>query len=464
MQMPQNQVRTLTILDLNDDCLREILEYSNLEDMSIVVKTCKRLKEIVLGIVSSQKNTSTLVVQSATHLERCIRDIGPSICSLFLKGSSHLAPLAHNKVLGVLIQCHSLTNLEMNGFSFGLILNDLPRVLFPRLQKLVLDDCSIPVEWLTKCPELVEVEMSETDIIFGDTEELACPNMSTLKIYADDSIDRRGLQTFLEQNSQIRTLHIDDGNDGQDNNGVVPILNFAPPSVESLVISYPVSSDLGRFHELKELRLIRIHSPFDLAPVLNRNATSLEVFELDERNLSLELNRQNVGAISRMKKLKKLTVYVETCDRRNFQRMINDLNELEGLRIGCHENPFDERDVLHLIQDKPNLQSLVLSFRYNGEGVIFPENRFAMNVEIYQKMLDFILLRKSGKSLHIVIIGPEDEISEVDASYDIHPSLQITRYSIEFITSVLNIDLRGNDDDDYYITLTDEDMKLLRSQ
>lgn len=468
-----NRVRSPPgLMDLNDDCLTAILGRLDLENLSIAAKTCGRLKELVQDIVSSQKNTVEVVVQSAAHLERCIKDIGPSICSLSLKASS---AFAHNRVLIFLMKyCRdALTNLKLNGFVFES--NDKAigksRVLFSRLQKLVLDGCSIPAEWFTRCPDLVEVELIETEIMFNWHTGLACPKLSTLKICAAFTIDHKGLQKFLQRNVQIKTLHIDDYNDAYYDElddeyfdvEDIDTLNSAPPSIESLAISYPESSQLERFHELKELRLIRIRSPFDLVPVLDRNATSLEYFEFDERDWSLKLNWQNVDAISRLRKLKKLTIYVQKCERHHFQQMLKDLNELEDLRIGSHENPFDFGDVLRIIRNNSNLQHLNLSFRRNGcrSSSI---NRLRINAAMYRKMLELILLRTNGKPLHMVIIGPEKEISEIDTKFAVHSSLQITRFPIEFVVSVLDIDADENDEDDWYITITDKELKLLRSQ
>lgn len=388
--------------------------------------------QVYVNTTTAKQRTVEFVVESASDLQYYIRNLGSSIQSLSLKADESLIPETHSRILKVLVHyCGStLVNLKMHGFAFSP--NDrtiqMSRSLFPRLRKMVLDDCYISAKWFTKCHELVEVELNETEVVFDGVENLACPKLLKINI----GYQREGLLDFFQQNPQLKSVRI-----------------FSPglPGLTNL-------------NALEELRLIAIRSRFDLVPVCTSNIDTLEHLEFVEA-IDLELSRRDVDAISRLRKLKTLIINVKICESINFMHMIRDLNKLEDLRVGVQRNPIHARNLLTIIRHKHNLQFLYLSFRYNRNGSNH-KNRLQINSETYRKMLDGVLLRENDKPLQIVIVGPRNEITRIDTTFPANPSLRIKCMSFDAVARIFNC----NDDLDRldYFGIADKGFKILISQ
>lgn len=290
-------------MDLNDDCLREILDrLDDVEYLASVARVCSRLKKLVHMNVSSKNKPIEFVVKSVQGAEICLAEFGRSI--------------------------HSL------------------RLVFNRLDRLFHADILVLLQ-----------------IFCGGT--LVCLEMIGL-----DWPSMFGVLTT----------------------------RFLPTAPTDF---YGIS--------LKRIRL-------GLASVIECNTEKLEYFEFDGKKMTLYWEISN--AISKLRKLKTLKIYVSTGEKHHFRHMIENLSELDELRISTSHNPFNESDLLNVIRHKHNLHLFCLGSRYNG------------NDSTNQNHLDLILLRSNRESLQIVLVGTQHKLTHIDVAFNMHPSLKITEQTM----------------------------------
>lgn len=473
------------VMHLNDDCLREILDHLELEDLSNIAKVCQRLRSMAQEVAALKHEPFQLVVESESELEYCMRDLGSSIRSLYLV-STNVEFVDHNYVLKVLkienLKFWETATMQWMGSA----------TLFSQLKKLIFENCVIFVPWFTKCQTVETLLFIDTKVFLKYETNLVCPKLKWLDIV---NFQGEGVDALLKQNAHLKSFWFNDyfdndSNDeerGQENDGDgdsdvdidfdddvgnnlweevqeemsdddedTRMISAIPATIESLVLSLQKPVDFARFNALKELRLFRIHKSFDLTPVAEHNATTLEHLEIDEDKIGMEMEWRQVEAISKLTKLKTLSVRVKSCERKYFRYMIADLLDLAELRIGTLHNPFSTSNVLGIVQRYRHLQHLNLAFGYNHIGSTH-EKLLHMNFEIYGRMLDVIRHRTSAKSLCIVIDGPQDVIKQFDANFSMHPSLTIMCFSIEAIASIL-----GHAPSLDYFVLSEDELRNVR--
>lgn len=381
--IPSQNRSPLSLIDLNNDSWRTIFDHLEVKDLWSIAAVCTRLKEVVVLYVSENPNPLAFVLKKAnTELSDRLCELDKTNRTLSLKVDRSFDFKSHNIILKFLMQyCgYTLVNLVVHGLTFnpqGEVIED-SQSPYSRVRKVTFINCFISVKWFRKCREIEEVELKNTQICFEGIK--ACPSLKSLKIDVYSRSNHDGLEDFLQRNPQLKALHIDyDDDDDEEyfdifNFPQPSLLQFVSPSIESLSFPNAKSSDLTRFHALKQLRLLEMSSIFDLGPLVNRNANSLEYFQIIEIKSLLKLDERDVDAISRLKNLKTLILSIHACKRGQFQRMVENLNELEDLRIGTQKNSFSENDLLQIIRNKPSLHFLHLSFRYNGNGSLHVEN------------------------------------------------------------------------------------------
>lgn len=385
---------------------------------------------------SSHQKIIEFVVKSVQGAEIFLAELGRSIHSLRLV-FDQLDQFSHADIFNLLRKyCGgTLVCLEMIGYDWPSLFGE-STIRFLRMNKIIMKKCSVSIEIIMLCRELVELELTDSDITVCDVDamrlelfglkltdstvtgydgNMQCPKLTSLKM---NSGRFPNFHLFLRENAQLKTVWLRGELELPLNEMLV--FNSLPSSIESLVISSMESTTLAQFTAINKLQLDR---RFDLASVIERNTKTLEYFEFYGKKKKLSWETSN--AIYKLTKLKTLKIYVSTGENYQFQRMIENLSELDELRISTSRNPFNESDLLNIIRHKHNLQLLCLGSRYNGNDPT-KINHLRINASTYQKMLDFILLRSNRKPLHIVFVGPQHELTHIDVAFYMHPSLKIT--------------------------------------
>lgn len=461
------------LLHLNDDCLREVLERLKIIDLVSVADVCSRLKEMGRAVVGSKYKIVEMVVHSVREINDCLRNFGQLIHSLRLKIGDGLDKSNYKYILKSLVrQCSgTLTYLEMHYFRFEK--NNKAVVasqsLLNGVQKLVLIGCSVSVKWFVKCPELVELVLIDTHVTYHGLRYQTCPKLETLRIQGSLPWVKKGLNIFLQQNSQLKTLELLPFKQ-RPNDLVIPymvLLESVPMSIERLTVATYCDNQLTRLQSLKTLQIKStvvdsvLHHSIDCLV----NAT-LEHLEIDANWFFMA--KEHTTAISLFSRMKTLKFNICWFESDHMVDMIRNLHYLSELHVCSKVNNLGDSELFNLIRHGQNLQRLILTFFVNRK-VNFPDmvvhswhehgQLLQMNAKFYQKMLNLVLRRSNGKSLDIFIVGHEHEITLIDAAFPTNAALKITCWSLATVSRILRMDaseLRNGN-----IKITDENLKVL---
>lgn len=431
----------------------------------MVAGVCKRLEWVARNVFSSKWKELHFTINDMADTASAIdylRKFGAEVRTLRLMTTQKLQPAAYNILLIVMVQyCGgSLSRLELHGFALDGRESAIEEVrpLLARVQHLILNGCDTSVKWLVSCPELVELDLNDTNVTFKGAQNQACPKLKVLKIKGAHNWVKKGLHLFLEQNRQLKTFEsLPIPHRTRDLATYERILDFVPASIECLATIPLGFTKSIRFTTLKTVRIFGARK-MDIE-LMNRcmNTDKIEY-------LCIDLNHPGMNGgigdeISKLRNLKTLSLRCDVYLRNNLVNMITKLTELAEFVLSTEDYYFDELDVLRLIQHGPNLQRLILSFRNYAH---YHNHHFKMNAETYRKMLNIIAERSNGMSLHIVIIIYQRYNPHVNLNFPMQKYLKITCLTFESVAKLSNVDyvafLLGR------IHMTEDVLKMLSDQ
>lgn len=360
----------------------------------------------------------------------------------------------------------NLTRLELDGITFekndGIVVES--HSLFPGVRTLILIDCTVSVKWFMKCHDLAELQLIDSHVTYNGARYQNCPSLETLKIEGSSAWVQKGLHLFLQGNGQLKSVEVLQSRKFYGSYvfylqyvyGL--IAEFVATSVEYLGIPAVGIPDFTRFVSLKRLQIVfpRINRNYEHRNRLLVNGV-LEQLEIDFLDGCLRgSDPETIARISHIEKLKLHNMIPREGLGAGVLHIVENLNNLSELVIGLWQSVFNANAVLDLIQRAPNLQLLVLTFKYNCDN----DGKLEITADGYRQMLNAVLRRPNGKSLQIVVLCSQTTSSGIDVTFPMESSLKITCLANETVAEIMNIRIgTGNQ-----CVMTDEVLNKLRER
>lgn len=408
--MPKN------LLDLNDDCHRGIMDRLELKDLLNVADVCHRLQTAARNVYALKWKFVPLNVSSVKETASYLRTFGPKMKELTLIPTKNLAKTRSEDILELLVKyCgDSLTYLEVHYIAFGNMnaLIEKTTSLFTRLRTFVLKECAVYyAKWFTACHELVELTLHDTHVRnILTTRNQTCPKLVTLEISECLDWDLDGLESFLQQNTQLKSFKLPKKCTYFDF-----IYESIPASIEHLRFSPSETAQLTRFHSLRKLEIHDTH----VWELVNRlNCGTLEYLNID---ISSDIESQNAVAISELKYIKTLIIRCRICDNANLNTIVKSMKNLTHLQLeffACDPEAIVDC-LLDVVEHAKNLEQLILT-------VDNIRRMSKINAEMYRKMLQ---RRSNRKPLRIFIFGLAHQIKRISLSFEMKPSMNIKLFN-----------------------------------
>lgn len=362
-----------SLLDLNDDCLLEILSMNclDLSDLLLVAHTCRRLKEIAGRVFRREHKTcdiSSLCEGDVESAQLIMKMFGSEITDLEIGGCLEIL------LPSVAEYCSTLKSLYL----YNLVILEncwAAEFRFKNLQKLRIKCCSFEgasKQIFADCGSLVELEITGrcSEFILG----YAFPKLQRFERRHD--FDGDLIESFISRHRNLKSLKIDAY--------VSPYeLQLIAKGLETLACWIPIGATLD-LSNISHLRELHIHCG-------GQNVTQTAL-ELDKLKLLESLTLQTAGIdqelIRTLSQLKKLQVMeLLWCTELDNLNRIDDLDQLTTLKIVSWQEHVDS-DIVLLVQRMSKLNYLRIQVP-----------QFEMNMEKYLKIVDVVRRRPNRSKL-----------------------------------------------------------------
>lgn len=376
------------------------------KDLCSVAEVCPRLGLLAAEVFASKWQNFELVANGEHSSNTVLQHFGDHIRTLCIKSAN--LPVSSNLVNSLMSHCDALVNLEIHRMSINWSIKLLE--INCRLRKLILKNCMISIPWIVTFNALTDLALINTRIEGGIKTCKAWPHLTKLRVNDEQDWTKDGFIEFTDRMELKDDRNIQNGIDVRTAITCDTINNFESDGVEDLeIVSY--------------------------------------LFEYCYK-----------ARISKLTKLKRLQIYTFTARQsKHLLAEIKGLPQLSELVVGCLRCLWSVNYLMDIIQSAANLQLMILALSVN------PNAALQINQHIYNQMLLVVLRRSCTKPLHIVIIGDEDDLDEIDVDFLMHSALKITCLSAQAVYSVLN----GGEappNSSIIMKYTSADVKLLRER
>lgn len=298
------------LLDLNDDCLYELLTYvakRSVIDLSQAAETCGRLKSIATNVFASlNKKTpggllGELANGSLPHMRLVLRNFGPFIEDIRLRKDAGKANgMAMEQINLLRLHCNaSLKTLALENFMITKNIAVVLKTVFGNLKKLVFDQSKFTAG--AKSTNLFE----------------NCQSLVTLKYATSDELNRNTFEhVFQHTFANLESLSLKEG-------------------MEAIDIDTDLAPFLRHHPNLKKLSLKSFEADYyTIFPTIADNLLQLEKLYIqanahgDDEEFIEHLNK-----LSTLEHLKKLKLSCEKKPINTFLRDLKSVESLEHLRL-----------------------------------------------------------------------------------------------------------------------------------
>lgn len=449
-----------TIVDLNDDCLREICDYLNLTELCIFADVCSRFKQNAQAKFRSLK---TKDVSKEVWIDmpdiakyRMLRNFGASITSLIA-----VALKRNNEYLVLMIIRHcgeALKALTLHSFRINAYLGERLLSLIARLEKFGIIECHCQPSFCERLP-FHSSNLRELEFKFEYYSQ--CSNVFVLgglpqtfpklESFSMVDLENRDLKAFLIKNRQLKTINLESANGNEDN---FSLIAEHLPTLENLGIvvskrwNIENHGNLRRMSALKSL-VMKSHRSTNVDSIL----TKMSAEKVPIENLELIKCPGNKGLLMVIPKFEKIKVlrlmdveYVKVPDVVKLCNRLEDLTEL----LFRTDTSLPIPDILTLIRSGKKLQKLHLQ-KKNWD--------LAIDTDTYMKIVDIIKMRRNAhKHLELVLMGKHNTINvskgimfanrnclslelktdweEIDFGFPVHDDIEFEfNFELDFLTS-----------------------------
>lgn len=402
-----------TIIDLNDDCLREICDYLNLAELCIFADVCRRFKQNAQAKFRSLK-TKDVTKEVWIDLPdiakyRMLRNFGGSITSLI-----GVALKRNNEYLVLMIIRHcgeALKSLTLHNFRINAYLGERLLSLIARLEKFGIIECHCQPSFCEQLP-FHSANLRELEFKFEYYSQ--CSNVFVLgglpqtfpklESFSMVDLENRDLKAFLIKNQQLKTINLESANGNEDNFGLI-VEHLSTLENLGIVVSKRWNIEnhghLRRMRALKNL-VMKSHRSTNVDSILNKMATEKVPIE----NLELIKCPGNKGLLMAIPKFEKIKVLrlmdVENITLMDVVKLCNRFEHLTELWYRT-ETPFPMADILTLIRSGKKLQKLHLHKK---------KWDLAIDTDAYMNIVDIIKMRRNEHNhLELILMGKYNTVS-----------------------------------------------------
>lgn len=436
-----------TFLDLNDDCIREVLKYLNQWDLCAIADVCKRLKKNARDHLTSVKsrNLRTLHLGTRTHIFGLLNTVNHSIVSQSLLTVSnylrhfgaYIESISVDQCFGwdarynhkgcfteiiKLLARHcggTLIELELCNYGFKITTHvaEMFRPLLTGLRILTTRETDISGTFLRMLPlwspELKELKLEKSQTLFPSGFNQNFPKLESVSFLHMKFVKFANIEEMLKNNPQLKRIEIS-GTQNIDKDDII-IRLIAQHSLQAEEITIKLSDRafnvkniecIGNMSKLRSLHICGHVEPSLIAvaeiAAANIPLENLQIeFPMNLRSVSLIISacrkkqrfNQILEETSKLKKLKKLSLTrayeIELKDFLVLCTKLEELSEIELIHTSSHILTWE--NILQIVQHGENLQ--ILRFE--------PHGNVKIDIDKYKQILNIVENRQSRKTLEI---------------------------------------------------------------
>lgn len=343
------------ILNIEDNCLCEILKRLSLLDLLTVSKTCKQLCQIAKTVFELKYKKKHIKLrdlkqngEAMTNIEHLLNNFGSSISSLGLDDGIGDG----NKIFGLIGQhCGNLKTLSVDGILMRKVNIGHHSQVYGRLETLGIVGGFLAVnEVLAACHQLKELDGMMIDCL--DLTHVPLPSLVTLKLRF---FKCAGMGEFLIRHPNIEKLEMqmpDPIVSDSLSNDVDQFMFDHLPNIREVEM-FEISND--KISKLSEMRNLKsVYLDFDMKPI----ARAMKTFSTKNTPIeTLELARgfiddSAIGYICKMKTIKVFNLFQCNGFDENFLDRL--LLHLPNLKRMCDSSGslLDVDRILPMLKDK----------------------------------------------------------------------------------------------------------------
>lgn len=379
----QSTESVTTILDLNDDCLREVFEFLNLKELTAAADVCTRFRQN--AVPSARKKSKNLVLSmgSSWHDLSQLRNFGAFITCVNVYAGG-ICPKLREKIQKRFIE---LLNQYCTGESIDLNIRQfditdeialLLQSLLARVRKLEFYGCEISKLilqslsiWSPELRELMFTLHDDEKAIPFESLRQCLPKLKFISFKCNSHITNIDIEEILKQNLQLKQIEILLCEKLGDN--ILPLIAKYVPDIESLnlTLSDGTGRDniqcFGQLRKLKSLFLGKLEDlPYILSVLQELASKSIPLETLSLGGFLLHNTHDFIDTISNLQQLKSLEIrYVGGVSATTFIELFKRLRELSEIYVSRSIHKMTTEHLLELIRNAEKLQKCVLDVAPN---------------------------------------------------------------------------------------------------
>lgn len=405
-----NGISGTHILQLNDDCLRKVLDYLDISELAAFADVCSRFQQVakIHFPTTKYKNLETEIIlekEGLLGVSKVLRNFGAYIVSINApqSGRRFRESPANERVrfsieMIKLICCYCGGSLEELKWDFFIVPDELGEVMQPliaRLKRLHLfspKDCALP---LTSLPQTTTLKLETLSIDF--------------------SADFALIDGYLARSPHLRKLQITYEVVGEGD--LLQSIATHIPLVENIDIRPHESSNFNCLAEQLKLntlhmRMNHAYGPDFLQALTAVDNVTLEHFELWSFRLPDPGHVNKFTAnLPKLKTIKTLKLhFIHELNASHVINVAKNLNELVEFYWSTM-SPFTKEQLLELIRNANALQRFTFSVRSGTKRIPLDRNIFMELVSVVKNRPQKTHLRIDAFCFFQEIAVPNDLIS-----------------------------------------------------
>lgn len=448
----------LKLLDLNDDCLFEILKYFNVLDLDAVNRTSKRLHRLaqdVFRLNHSAINISWKTLDKYSNinmagltyhnLRNLLNSFGPAIRKLNICSIS-FKEINRNRLLNLITGCPSLECLNLTNIRIPAKFYEMNKSFFPKLKELSFISCMLNdsiKRVFVQCKQLETLTIKSDTELIGTSLLVSFPRLVSVSFVNNWQLQSGRLQNFFNLNRQLKKVELIKCHDDVTDD-IFPIISNQLQGLESLSIKVNAFKHLGKnvmsLKNLKHLRELKF----------NRDKTNISSFICELAVLDkIEILHLDGGAIDdylidalvQCKRLNTLKFRsVPSPKKRFLTELAKNLPKLQDCHISkCKPSDAMTMDLVYFVDLAQNLKIL----RITDSDIQVDASFFEKMIHIFEKRdhtltinLDKMVLDMSPGTTHVIKVQCQNPDGAIT---DRFISLKITGPSKEYFGGLLFI-------------------------
>lgn len=394
------ECRLMQMLDLNDDCLYEILKFLNCIDLSSTDQTCQRMRQISKNVFRKQHTSINLTdttladysnvgtdALTLLQIRNLFVSFGPQIQKLKI-GSMSFKAGNRSRVLDLMIRhCTSLKHLCLTGFFFKENFYRIRNVFFSNLEELSLSLCELNDSIrriFLQCDQLRKLTIQSDSKLTGSCLNVRFSRLESISLVMNSDIQTRHLYTFFEMNRQLKYVKLIHCG-GCIFDEIFTVISNNLPLLESLIIEVDFfqnfNKNLANLLKLDHLRELQLNaSMYSIASFIEQLAAKdkIEILHLSDGLLNDNL----IDAIIKCKRLTSLKLCsMPSVNNRFLIELAKNLPKLNDFHISkCQSLNLFSLGAIHFVDLAKNLKTLHLS----NSSIDIDDKFFLSLVQIYK--------------------------------------------------------------------------------